>query len=36
MLNKVVNAYKKLENNKEEYLKYEIGEGKYSRAFSEI
>lgn len=36
MLSKVVNAYKKLENKNEEYLKYEISEGKYSRAFSEI
>lgn len=36
MLNMFVNAYKKLENKNKEYLKYEVGEGKYSRAFSEI
>ena len=36
MLKKGINAYKKLENKSKEYLKYEIGEGKYSRAFSEI
>ena len=36
MLNKVVNAYKKLENKNEEYLKYAVGESKYSSAFSKI
>lgn len=36
MLKKVVKDYKKLENKKEDYFKYEIGEGKYSRDFSEI
>ncbi len=36
MLAKVVNDYNELENKNEEYLKYEVEEGKYSRAFSEI
>ena len=36
MLAKVVAAYKELPNKNEDYLKYEVGEGKYSRAFSEI
>ena len=36
MLAKVVKAYKELPNKNEDYLKYEVGEGKYSRDFSKI
>ena len=36
MLNKVINSYKKLKNKNDEYLKYEVGEGKYSSDFSKI